>query len=70
MQPVSEILNVPGVDYAGPIPKEIQFRSVFSAAVLRGSKEQEACKRLIAFLRSNDAAAAIKKSGMEPSERR
>jgi molybdate transport system substrate-binding protein len=67
MQPVSEILHVPGVELAGPIPKEIQYISVFSAAIVRGSEEQEACKRLIAFLTSENAVASIKKSGMEPA---
>jgi molybdate transport system substrate-binding protein len=67
MQPVSEILHVPGVELAGPIPNEVQYISVFSAAIVRGSEDQEACTRLIAFLTSENATAAIKKSGMVPS---
>jgi molybdate transport system substrate-binding protein len=66
IQPVSELLHAPGVDFAGTIPKKIQFVSVFSAAVVVGSKQPEASKRLIAFLVSENARAAIKKSGMEP----
>jgi molybdate transport system substrate-binding protein len=68
--PVSELLNVPGVDFVGPIPVEVQYVSVFSAAVVAGSKELESSKRLIAFLASENAVAAIKKSGMEPSRPR
>lgn len=67
MQPVSEILHVPGVELAGLIPSEVQFISVFSAAIVQGSQQQETCKRLIAFLTSRDADSAIKKTGMEPS---
>jgi len=39
---------------------------VFSVAVAAGSKEVEAAKRLIAFLASERASAAIKNGGMEP----
>lgn len=62
---VSELLHVPGTDFVGTIPPEIQFISVFSAAVVAGSKEHEASKRLIAFLASENATTAVKNSGME-----
>jgi molybdate transport system substrate-binding protein len=67
---VSELLNIKGADFVGTIPKEIQFISVFSAAVVAGAKEPDAARQLIAFLRSDKATAAIKKSGMEPSRAR
>jgi molybdate transport system substrate-binding protein len=67
IQPVSELLYVPGVDFVGTIPAELQYISVFSAAVVAGTKEQEASRRLIAFLASENAGAAIRNSGMEPS---
>lgn len=67
MQPVSEILHVPGVELAGLIPSEVQYISVFSAGIVRGSQQREACERLIAFLKSGDAADAIKNTGMEPA---
>ena len=66
VQPVSELLHASGVDFVGTIPAEIQFVSVFSAAIVTGSKEPEASKRLIAFLISDKAKMAIKNSGMEP----
>ena len=67
IQPVSELLPVPGVDFVGTIPAEVQKVNVYAAAVVAGSKETEASKRLIAFLSSAGATAAIKKSGMEPA---
>jgi molybdate transport system substrate-binding protein len=70
IQPVSEILHVPGIDFVGTVPKEVQYVLVFAAAVVTGSKEAEASKRLIAFLSSERATAAITKSGMVPSRRR
>jgi molybdate transport system substrate-binding protein len=66
IQPVSELLHAPGVEFVGTIPAEIQYVSVFSAAIVAGSKEPEASKRLIAFLKSEEAQTAITKSGMEP----
>jgi molybdate transport system substrate-binding protein len=70
VQPVSELLPVAGVDFVGTIPAEIQKVNVYAAAVVAGSNEGEASKRLIAFLSSESATAAIKKSGMEPSRPR
>jgi molybdate transport system substrate-binding protein len=67
---VSEILPVKGVEVVAPVPAEIQEASVFSAAVVAGTKQAEAAKRLIAFLASQSASAAIKHSGMEPLSRR
>jgi molybdate transport system substrate-binding protein len=66
IQPVSELLHVPGVDFVGTIPAQIQYISVFSAAIVAGSKEPEASKRLLAFLTSEKAVAAIRNHGMEP----
>jgi molybdate transport system substrate-binding protein len=69
VQPVSELLPVAGVDFVGTIPPEVQKVNVYAGAVVTGSKEIDASKRLIAFLASDSATAAIKKSGMEPSRR-
>jgi molybdate transport system substrate-binding protein len=63
--PVSEILHVPGVDFVGTIPAEIQFVQVFVAGLVKGAKEPEASKRLIAFLASEKATPAIEKTGMK-----
>jgi molybdate transport system substrate-binding protein len=69
VQPVSELLHVSGIDFVGAIPEEIQKVNVYAAAVVTGSKQMEPSIRLIAFLSSEAAAAAIKKSGMKPSRR-
>jgi molybdate transport system substrate-binding protein len=65
IQPVSELLHVAGTDFVGTLPTEIQYVSVFSAAMVAASKEPESGKRLIAFLTSESALRAIEKSGME-----
>jgi molybdate transport system substrate-binding protein len=66
VMPVSEILHAAGVDFVGSLPAEIQFVQVFSAAVVTGSEEVEASKRLIEFFASASACDAIRQSGMEP----
>lgn len=63
--PASEILSVPGVDFVGMIPAEIQFVPVFTAAVVKQGKQPQASKRLISFLASEKATSAIEKTGMK-----
>lgn len=70
VQPVSELLHVAGIDFVGTILAEVQYVSVFTAAVVAGSKQQEASQQLIAFLASRNAYAAIRDSGMEPRMKR
>jgi len=65
--PTSELIHAPGVDFVGTIPAEIQHPAVFAAAIVAGSKEPQSSKQLIAFLSSERAATAIRRSGMEPS---
>ena len=67
LQQVSEVLQVAGADFVGAIPADVQLTTIFAAAVVAGSKEVAASKRLIAFLASAAATDAIKKSGMEPA---
>src|SRR5437764_8661954 len=66
VMPVSEIVHAPGIDYAGALAEEIQLNQVFAAAVVAGSKELDGANRLIAFLASERASAAIRNGGMEP----
>jgi len=67
LQQVSEVLAVPNADFVGTIPAEVQYETVYAAAVVSGSKDAASAKRLIAFLASDGSMAAIRKSGMEPA---
>jgi molybdate transport system substrate-binding protein len=69
VQPISELLHRPGLDFLGPIPAEIQLIQTFAAAIVAGSKEIEASRRVIEFLASERATAAIRHNGMEPIKR-
>ena len=66
LQQISELLPVPGLDFVGPLPAEIQKITVFSAGIAVGAKEPDAGKVLIKFLASPAAAPAIAKSALEP----
>ena len=65
-QQISELLPVPGIQYVGPLPPEVQRVTVFSAGVAASSKDAEAARALIRFLASSEAAAIVAKSGLEP----
>ena len=67
VQPVSELLSVRGIDYVGRIADELQLIQMFSAAIVKDSKQADPARRLIQFLASERAAAAITKNGMEPA---
>lgn len=70
LQQVSEVIRVPRSEFVGPIPGEVQLVTVFGAAIVSGSTYMPESRRLIAYLSSAAAAAAIRKSGMEPIESR
>ena len=65
-QQISELLPIPGIDYVGPLPPEVQRTSVFSAGVAAGSRNANAARALIRCLASPEAAGAVAKSGLEP----
>jgi molybdate transport system substrate-binding protein len=56
LQQVSEVLPVPNVDFIGTIPEAVQYVTTYAAAVVKGSSQIEAAKRLIS---SEKAMAAI-----------
>lgn len=60
------VLMAPGVELAGPFPAELQQELIFTAAVAADSKEAEAAKTFIAFLKTPAAVSVIKAKGMEP----
>jgi molybdate transport system substrate-binding protein len=64
-QQLSELLPIAGIDIVGPIPPEAQKITTFSGGVAVNSKEPEIAKQFLHFLASPEAAAAIKKSGMQ-----
>ena len=60
------VLMAPGVELAGPFPGELQNDLVFTSAVAADTKDAEAAKAFIAFLKTPPAVAVIKAKGMNP----
>jgi hypothetical protein len=58
--------ELPKLKSLGAIPAKIQYISVFSGAIVSGTKEPELAKRFLAFLKSESAVKAIQSSGMAP----
>lgn len=61
-----QLIPVAGIEIVGPLPGDLQDNVVFSAAIMAGTKNTEASKALVNFLRTPEAAAVIKAKGMEP----
>ena len=64
--PVSEIVHQPGIELVGALPDEVQLIQVFTASMVKTAHNQEAAKKLIAYLTSDQTAAAMKSAGMQP----
>jgi molybdate transport system substrate-binding protein len=62
----SELKPVHGIDIVGLLPEEVQLRTEFSGAVVRGSTHPEAARQLLRFLASPANAPAIEATGLEP----
>jgi len=62
---ISEILPVPGIELAGPIPAEFQNYVAFEAGISAGSINPTAGRALIQFLTTPLAVRVLKSKGME-----
>ena len=63
---LTNLLIAPGVELAGPFPAELQNELVFVGAVAADSKEADAAKAFIAYLKTPEAAAVFKAKGVTP----
>jgi molybdate transport system substrate-binding protein len=65
IQQVAEILAVPGIDFVGELPAQLQHVTVFCVAVAAAAKDMAAAGRFIDFLASPAAASVINAKGMQ-----
>jgi molybdate transport system substrate-binding protein len=65
-QQVAELIHVPGTDFVGTVPAEIQPPTYFVGARPKTSQQPEAAVALLRFLSSTEAAAVITKAGLKP----
>ena len=70
-QQLSELLHVPGITIAGPLPPEIQITTTFSAGqpvgLVSWSAQAQQVQALLAYMTSPQAADAKRRQGMEPA---
>ena len=67
MQPISELMEVDGIDVVGPLPAELQSPDlIYTAGSPTTSEQPLAAKALIDFLAAPAAAPVYKAKGMQP----
>jgi molybdate transport system substrate-binding protein len=67
VQQIPELMDVAGVEVAGPFPPEFQVITTFSAGLDAKAKEAEAANALIKFLSGPAAAKVYKSKGLDPA---
>ncbi len=63
---LANVLTAPGLDVVGPFPVDLQQEIVFTGAPASETKEADAAKALLVYLKSAGAIAIIKAKGMTP----
>lgn len=69
VQQIPELLPVKGVDFAGPLPDELQLYTVFSAGLGTDCKAPDLAKVFIDALAAPASSALFKAKGLEPVPR-
>jgi molybdate transport system substrate-binding protein len=69
IQQTNIMVDMPGTDYVGPVPGEINKPCQSNVALLTGSKEPEAARAMITFMASPAAAPLLRKTYVEPYPR-
>jgi molybdate transport system substrate-binding protein len=66
LQPIPELMAVPGVDIVGPLPGDFQNVTTYAAGVTVFAAEAEAAEALVKFLTTPAAAVVFKARGLNP----
>jgi len=66
LRQISELRAVPGVDYVGPLPANLQKNSLISAAIATNSPAEISANAFLAFLSSPESTQALIQSGLDP----
>lgn len=66
VQQISELLAMPGIDYVGPLPAELQPTIVYASARPTNARQPAAAGALARFLTSKAVAPIARKMGLDP----
>lgn len=69
VQQLCELMPVAGIDIVGPLPPELQKLTCFAAGIRAEPAEPGAVAALAAWLRTDEARAAMAAGGLEPERR-
>jgi molybdate transport system substrate-binding protein len=64
-QQVAELLPVPGVDFVGELPEQVQSVTRFAGGVPVGAKHPDEARALLQFLASPAAQPTVRKTGLD-----
>ena len=65
-QQISELIHAKAINYLGPVPRELQSYTTYSAAVHSGSPNADLAGVLLEALRAPATQSVVRASGMEP----
>ncbi len=68
IQQIPELMAVPGIELAGPLPGELQKTTPSVAGIFTDAKQPEAARLLLDFLTSPAAAKVFRARGHEPAK--
>ena len=60
---MTEMLPVPGIDIVGPLPRELQKETVYSAVIMKGARNSKDAEALLAYLVSPEGRKAFLERG-------
>ena len=60
---MTEMLPVPGIDIVGPLPRELQKDTVYSAVIMKGAKNPKDAQALLDYLVSSEGRKAFLERG-------
>jgi molybdate transport system substrate-binding protein len=66
-QQKSELIEIDGVDYVGPLPADIACTTFFSAGLPRARGDESVVRAWIGYLTAAAAVPALRKHGLEPA---
>jgi molybdate transport system substrate-binding protein len=62
---LANIVNVPGVELAGLLPRDMQHYTVYTAGVATGAKNADGARALLALIMAPETTPVVEAEGME-----